>query len=301
MTSLAASQPHSDVVKKNLARIAGCCRKFSHDFLSAAHTGTTLRLTSRHGWHRRFFLPIAESELSVDSPAVDRGPGARAVQSGSWGSRGPGSLIARSGNAAARWVRSRNDEHPAVTAAGRAAASRPLPSRASGIILPGMRTTMRPAWLSIVVLVAAIDAEAGRWEVGGRVGASQENGTVRATATVTADYAISDRLSWRTDVQTSWTGSDGGKVTDVAVPTHLLYHPFGRRGALSPYLGPAARWTMTVDFRHFLGADAVAGVTFPGQGGKRFGIEWRGGIPDAFGEREFRQEVALTGSWDFRF
>lgn len=153
-----------------------------------------------------------------------------------------------------------------------------------------------------VALFAALSTQAGdvgHWTFGGRVGATQASGALRTEAALNAEYAIANRLSWRTDVSFLFLdASDEGKF-DVTVPTNLLFWPAGRNAKFRPYLGPGANATYTHDGNATFGANLLGGIQVVNTNNTTFGIEGKYLFPD-LGRSNTKGQLSLSMTGAFQ-
>ncbi len=154
------------------------------------------------------------------------------------------------------------------------------------------------------VFSAALSAQAGgvgHWTFGGRVGATQASGALRTEAALNAEYAIANRMSWRTDVSFLFLdASDQGKF-DVTVPTNLLFWPAGRDAKFRPYLGPGANATYTHDGNATFGANLLGGIQVVNTNNTTFGIEGKYLFPDlGRGNTKGQLSLSMTGAFQIQ-
>lgn len=152
-----------------------------------------------------------------------------------------------------------------------------------------------------VLLAWAGACLAGEWTVGGRAGAVLENGKFVPSAAVTADYSLSNILTWRTDFDVRVKDANDLSRSEFQVPSNLLVHPLTTRRSFDPYLGPGVSASSTAEGTLGAGANLVAGFLVHPARSAAFGAEWRWGWPDLVRNAKTQHSVSLVGNWETRF
>jgi hypothetical protein len=151
------------------------------------------------------------------------------------------------------------------------------------------------------VLVLASAGVAGNpWKIGGRVGVRQNGNILIPTAAITAEYVLSDRLTWRTDFEAEFRDASHTDDFILQVPTHLLWHPLGTKAGFDPYTGPGVSVGMDSRTKATVGLNGVVGFMVRPRGQQAFGIEWRWNWPDLTRNTRGRWDAALVGNWEVK-
>lgn len=154
-----------------------------------------------------------------------------------------------------------------------------------------------------VVTCAAVKPTAPKssgWSFSGKVGVTGGNSqAVGMQGGLIAEYAISNRLSWRTDLD--FNVADLSQMEDfgMAVPTNLLYYPLGSQNELCPYIGPGLNITVPVNADLQAGFNGIIGARLQREGKSALGIEGRYTVADVGSASKGTWTVSLTGSWNF--
>jgi outer membrane protein W len=142
--------------------------------------------------------------------------------------------------------------------------------------------------------------ENGTWTFGGRVGGNASGGTLRTELALNAEYALADKLSWRTDLAFVFRDMQKQDVFDINVPTNLLFWPTGRNAKFRPYFGPGANFSRSYEGEATFGLNALAGVQLASTNNTTFGIEGKYLIPDITDAKSKPQlTFAMTGNFQF--
>lgn len=152
-------------------------------------------------------------------------------------------------------------------------------------------------FLGLAVAAVAQDP----WKLGGRVGVRQEGTRLVPTAAITAEYQLSDRLTWRTDLEAQFRDLANTGDFALQIPTHLLWHPLGTQSIFDPYAGPGASLGLDFGQKAICGLNGVGGFTIHPRQQQAFGIEWRWSWPDLIRSTNGRWDLALTGNWEVKF
>lgn len=155
--------------------------------------------------------------------------------------------------------------------------------------------------LGALLLLPLAASAGGRWTYGGRVGLSQNGSTVVPAAALTAEYAISNQLSWRTDLELKFRDISRLDTFALSVPTQLLWHPMGTGSFFDPYAGPGVSVSLDFDRKFTAGTHAVGGFSIHPRNGQTFGLEAKWGWQDVFRTRAPTWAMALTGNWNYQF
>ncbi len=154
------------------------------------------------------------------------------------------------------------------------------------------------ALLTLTGTAGATNFENGSWTFGGRVGATQIDGTLRTEAALNAEYNVSNMLTWRTDASMIFLDASHEGKYDIVIPTNLLFWPAGRRSAFRPYIGPGANFTYTHDGESKFGANILGGLQLVTNGNTAFGIEAKYLFPDlGSGDSKGHFSLSLTGAF----
>ncbi len=135
--------------------------------------------------------------------------------------------------------------------------------------------------------------------IGGKVGVVKVGDKYVPTTSVTADYKLSNYVSWRTDAGAQF--SEGTKLSDatVQIPTNLLVHPLGK-AKFDPYIGPGGNLSVA-DGKTTIGYNGVAGFMV-GTGEKQgLGLEFRYAVADYRAASKGNLEGSLLGKWETKF
>ena len=148
------------------------------------------------------------------------------------------------------------------------------------------------------VKTAPQSVQDGHWTFGGRAGATQVNGVLRTELALSAEYDISDALTWRTDLSFLFLDAQDQGIFDVTVPTNMVLWPAGRQARLRPYLGPGANFTYSHLKTASAGVNALAGLQWVNANKSTFGIEGKYLIPNLGAPTPKGQfSLALTGTF----
>lgn len=153
--------------------------------------------------------------------------------------------------------------------------------------------------LLCLLLGASALSFAKNLNVGGKVGVIKVGDKYVPTTAITADYKLSNFVSWRTDLGAQF--SEGTKLSDATVqlPTNLLVHPLGK-AKFDPYIGPGGNLSMS-NGKTTIGYNGVAGFMV-GTGKKQgFGLEFRYSVADYKAASKGNLEGALLGKWETKF
>lgn len=151
-----------------------------------------------------------------------------------------------------------------------------------------------------VVAFCAVFGFSKNLSVGGKVGVVKVGDKYVPTTSITADYKLSDYISWRTDAGAQF--SEGTKLSDaqIQIPTNLLIHPLGK-AKFDPYIGPGGNLTMGNGQKMTLGFNGVAGfLVSPGKK-QGFGMEFRYAVADYRTSSKGNLEGSLLGKWETKF
>lgn len=162
-------------------------------------------------------------------------------------------------------------------------------------------------WIWVAVLAIAASAavktapkESSGWTFSGKVGVTGGNNqSVGMQGGLIAEYAISNRLSWRTDLDFNVADLSQMEDLGLAVPTNLLYYPLGSQNELCPYLGPGLNVTVPVNADLQAGFNGIIGARLQRAGKSALGIEGRYTVADIGSASKGTWTVSLTGSWNF--
>jgi hypothetical protein len=154
---------------------------------------------------------------------------------------------------------------------------------------------------SALLLILAAVVSAGNWNVGGRAGAVLQGGRFVPSVAITADYTVSDHLSWRTDFDATLVDANDLSRSTYQIPSNVLYHPVGSDAKFDPYLGPGVSLFSNGSGTFGAGANALAGFQIHPARQQAFGIEWRWGWPDLVHGTRTQLSVALVGKWETSF
>lgn len=139
------------------------------------------------------------------------------------------------------------------------------------------------------------------WTFGGHVGANASGGVTRTEMALSAEYALGNLLSWRTDLAFVFRDAKNQDVFDLNVPTNLLLWPAGRNARVRPYLGPGANWSRSHEGINTLGFNALAGLQLVSAGSTTFGVEGKYLVPDLTDPKSRAQtSLSLTGAFQVR-
>lgn len=156
-------------------------------------------------------------------------------------------------------------------------------------------------FLLTVSLNAAVSTS-GKWKVSGKVGVTGGSGSdVGLQGGILAEYAISSRLSWRTDLNFWFPDLTQMDKVRMNVPSNILWYPLGSQAAFCPYLGPGINVVVPLNTDFSAGFNGVLGAAFQLPKKPRFGIEARYTVPDVTVASKGGWELALTGSWQVEF
>jgi len=163
-----------------------------------------------------------------------------------------------------------------------------------GLLFVGLLTS------SVMAGTAALPAQVqdGRWTFGGRAGATQVNGVLRTELALSAEYSLSDALTWRTDLSFLFLDAQNQGLYDITVPTNLLLFPLGKKLRLRPYIGPGANYTYSHLKTSSFGINALGGLQWVNANKSTFGIEGKYLIPDiGMPSPQGQFSLALTGTF----
>ncbi|MBK8801541.1 MAG: hypothetical protein IPN71_05680 [Fibrobacteres bacterium] len=151
----------------------------------------------------------------------------------------------------------------------------------------------------ILVAMGAAFGFTKNLSIGGKVGVVKVGGKYVPTTSVTADYKLSNYISWRTDAGAQF--SEGTKLSDatVQVPTNLLIHPLAK-SKFDPYIGPGGNLTMGNGVTT-IGYNGVAGFMVNPSRKQGFGLEFRYSVADYKAASKGNLEGSLLGKWQTSF
>jgi hypothetical protein len=139
------------------------------------------------------------------------------------------------------------------------------------------------------------------WNFSGKIGVTESGSDVGMQGGLIAEYSMSTRLSWRTDLNFVFADLSDMEQVTLSVPSNLLYYPLGNNAVFCPYLGPGLNAVLPVNDDFTAGFNGIVGTKFKLTGKPVFGIEGRYTVPDFGTPEDGNFEVALTGSWQLEF
>lgn len=147
----------------------------------------------------------------------------------------------------------------------------------------------------------AVATQSGKWTVRGKIGVTESNNDVGMQGGVIAEYALSNMLSWRTDLNFRFPDLSNMDIMQLNVPTNLLLYPLGSSATFCPYVGPGLNFVLPLNDDFQAGFNGVVGMQMKLPNRPTFGLEGRYTVPDFGKPAVGGWEVALTGSWNVEF
>lgn len=144
-------------------------------------------------------------------------------------------------------------------------------------------------------------ASAKNWTIGGSAGMAKNGDKLNPTASIAADYKLSDLLSWNTNLGMQMTDASNMNKTAFQFPTNLMLHPLGAKSGFDPYIGPGLNASVSTDQKLTAGYNALGGFMVHTGKGPGFGLEMRYTVADMNTASKGQLAAALKGSWQTKF